>query len=265
MSYEAMTFVKEDGVAVMTLNRPEKLNAINPTMWFELARATEEAQNDEEVRVLVLTGTGRGFCAGADVFESLTLALSGEAPPRTREQLKEPVGVAGWRLAKMRKPTIAAVNGVAAGAGFALALACDIRIASETARFTNAFVRMGLVPDNGMTYFLSRLVGPARALEMMYTCETIDAPEAARIGMVNRVVPADDLMTVSLDLARKIAEGAPMAVEMTKFTAARAQHCDLDELIEIETYAQKVCMDTEDFKEGIAAFMEKRPPVFKGL
>lgn len=265
MSYETMEFVKQDGIAVLTLNRPDKLNAISPTMWFELARVMEETQRDDEIRVLVLTGAGRGFCAGADVAETLTLAISGQAPPRTKDQLKEPVGVAGLRLAKLEKPTLAAVNGVAAGMGFSFALACDIRIASENARFTNAFVRMGLIPDNGMTYFLTRLVGLARALELMYTCESISAAEAERIGLVNRVVPAEDLMKTTIDMAKKIAEGAPIAVEMTKQTATRALNCDLEQLISIETFAQKVCLETEDFKEGVAAFIEKRPPVFKGV
>ncbi len=265
MSYETMDFVKHDEIAVLTLNRPEKLNAISPAMWWELARAMEEVQSDDEIRVLVLTGAGRGFCAGADVAETLALAMSGQAPPRTKEQLKEPVGIAGLRLAKLKKPTVAAVNGVAAGMGFSLALACDIRIASENARFTNSFVRMGLIPDNGMTYFLSRLVGLAKALELMYTCETISASEAERIGLVNRVVPADDLMKTTIDLAKRIAGAAPIAVEMTKQTAISALNCDLEQLIAIETYAQKVCLETEDFKEGVAAFMEKRPPVFKGI
>jgi 2-(1,2-epoxy-1,2-dihydrophenyl)acetyl-CoA isomerase len=265
MSYETMDFVKEDGVGVLTLNRPDKLNAVSPAMWFELTRAMTEAQTDDEIRVLVLTGAGRGFCAGADVAESLTLAISGDAPPRTRSQLKEPVGITGLRLARLWKPTIAAVNGVAAGMGFSFALACDIRIASENARFTNAFVRMGLIPDNGMTYFLSRLIGVARALELMYTCESVDAREAERIGLVNRVVPADDLMKVTMDLAKKIAEGSPMAVELTKQTTMSSFNCSLEQLIEIETFAQKVCLDTEDFKEGVAAFIEKRPPVFKGV
>jgi len=264
MGYETMTFSKEDGVAVLTLNRPDKLNAISPAMWWELSRAIAEVQGDDEIRVLVLTGAGRGFCAGADVAETLTLAVSGNAPPRTKEQLKEPVGVAGLRLAKLGKPTVAAVNGVAAGMGFSLSLACDIRIASENARFTNAFIRMGLIPDNGMTYFLSRLVGIAKALEIMYLCEPIDAQEAERIGLVNRVVPAGDLMKVSIDLAKRIAEAAPIAVELTKQTAVNSLNCSLDRLIEIETYAQKVCLETDDFKEGVAAFLEKRTPVFKG-
>ena len=265
MNYETMNFVKEEGIGILTLNRPDKLNAVSPAMWWELSRAIAEAQSDDEIRVFVLTGAGRGFCSGADVAETLTLAISGNAPPRTKEQLKEPVGVAGLRIAKLGKPTIAAVNGVAAGMGFSFALACDIRIASENARFTNAFVRMGLIPDNGITYFLSRLVGVARALEIMYTCQPVDAKEAERIGLVNRVVPADDLMNVTIELAKKIAEGAPIAVELTKRTVNNALNCGLDELIELENSAQKVCLDTEDFKEGVAAFIEKRPPVFKGL
>ena len=265
MSYETMILHKEEGIAVMTLNRPEKLNAVSPAMWWELSRAIEEVQSDDEIRVLILTGAGRGFCAGADVAETLTLAVSGQAPPRTKDQLKEPVGIAGLRLARLGKPTVAAVNGVAAGMGFSLAAACDIRIASERARFTNAFVRMGLIPDNGLTYFLTRLAGLAKALEIMYTCGTVNATEAERIGLVNRVVPHDDLMKVTMDLARKIVEGAPLAVEMTKQTAIKALNSDLEELISFETYAQKVCLESQDFKEGVAAFLEKRPPVFKGL
>jgi len=265
MSYETMELVKEDRIAVLTLNRPDKLNAVSPQMWWELAMAMEEIQDDDEARVLVLTGKGRGFCAGADVAETLTLAVSGNAPPRTKEQLKEPVGIAGLRLAKVRKPTLAAVNGVAAGMGFSLALACDMRIASENARFTNAFVRMGLIPDNGLTYFLSRQVGLSKALEIMYTCEPIDAREAERIGLVNRVVPAGNLMEVTMGLAKKIVEAAPIAIEMTKQTTIRAINCDLEQLIEIETYAQKVCLETDDFKEGVAAFLERRQPSFKGV
>jgi len=265
MNYETMDIVKQDRIAVLTLNRPDKLNAVSPQMWWELARAMEEIQRDDEVRVLILTGKGRGFCAGADVAETLTLVVSGNAPPRTKEQLKEPVGIAGLRLAKIGKPTLAAVNGVAAGMGFSLALACDIRIASENARFTNAFVRMGLVPDNGLTYFLSRLVGLSKALEIMYICEPINAREAERIGLVNRVVPAGNLMEITMGLAKRIVEAAPIAIEMTKQTATRAINCDLEQLIEIETYAQKVCLETEDFKEGVAAFLEKRLPSFRGI
>ena len=265
MGYETIILDKEEGIATMTLNRPEKLNAVSPAMWWELSKAIEEVRTDSEIRVLIVTGADPGFCAGADVVETLTLALPGEAPPRTREQMKEPVGIAGLRFAQLQKPTLAAVNGVAAGMGFSFALACDIRIASEKARFTNVFVRTGLIPDNGLTYFLPRLVGLAKALELMYTGDRIDAKEAERIGLVNQVVPHDDLLRVTKDMAKRIAQGAPMALELTKWATTRALNTDLEQLILLETYAQKVCLETEDFQEGLKAFMEKRPPVFKGV
>ena len=265
MSYETIVIDKEDGIAIMTLNRPEKLNAVSPTMWFELSSAFDEIRSDDDIRVLILTGADPGFCAGADVEETLTLAVPGaEAPPRTKQQLKEPMGVAGLRVAKLEKPTIAAVNGVAAGMGFSLALACDIRIASEKARFTNVFVRMGLIPDNGLTYFLPRLVGLAKALEFMYTGARIDAKEAERLGLVNKVVPHDELIKEAKDMAKKIAEAAPMAIELTKWATNKALTSDIEELIQLETFAQRICLETEDFQEGIRSFMEKRPPVFKG-
>ena len=265
MGYETIDLSKKNGIAILTLNRPDKLNAVNKAMWWDFTGAIADIQKDNGIRVLVLTGAGRGFCAGADIDENLAIPISDTVPQETKKWFADNISVAGLRLARLEKPTVAAVNGVAAGMGFSLALACDIRIASDNARLNNAFVRIGLIPDNGMTYLLSRIIGIGKALEMMYTGKTVSAEEAYSLGLVNQVVPADNLMKITIDLAEKIAEAAPLALKSTKETVWQALNCTLEQQIAIETEVQNNLFKTEDFREGVAAFHEKRPPIFRGL
>lgn len=263
MEYKDIMLQKEGGIATITLNRPEKLNALSPAMHKELPQAIEEVVSDDSVRVLILTGAGRGFCSGADV--SMQAArIAGELEAKSRREIVAPLGGFIASLAKMDKLAIAAVNGVAYGAGLSLALACDIRIASENARFSVGYVKRALVPDGGTTYFLPRIVGISKAMELMCTGDIIDAKEAERIGLVTKVVPAEELMKSVKELASKIANGPPIAIELTKGLAHKGLENDLDSQLYLESYAQKICWGTEDHKESVKAFFEKREPIYRG-
>jgi len=255
----------KDGVATLTLNRPQKLNAMTTAMWQELPRLIQRVQDDDEVRVLVLTGTGRGFCAGSDVGDRLVKRLEGAEPiERTRRELTQPVGAAALALADLDKPAIAAVNGVAAGAGLSMSLLCDIRIASEQARFGAIWVRRGLIPDLGCTWSLPRVVGTEWAILMMATGDLIDAQEALRIGLVSRVVPHEELMKVTYELAGRLAAGPSVAIELAKRGVYRSLQNDLRAQLDYESYAQNLCRQTEDHREAVMAFVEKREAIFKG-
>ncbi len=212
---------------------------------------------------LIITGVGRGFCAGADSTRLMSHAL-GEQLAETHGELIGPIGVEILNLAKLQKPTIAAINGIAAGGGLSMALACDIRIASERANFSAVWVRRGLVPDGGATYFMPRILGPSKALQLAYTGDMIDAPEALRIGLVDRVTPHNELMTVTEELASRIARGPSIAIELTKAAMYRSFYHGLESQLDFESYAQHICERTDDFKRGIEAFKEKRQPEFKG-
>lgn len=261
MQYEDLIFSVQDNVAIVTLDRPDKLNALGPAMRESLKRALDEVAGNDEIRAMVLTGAGRGFCAGADVTGQAA-RLSGEAPQQTRQEMLSPIGMLAPRIRDLDKPTIAAVNGVAAGMGFSVALACDIRIASDKARFTCAFVKRGLVPDTGSSYFLPRLIGTDKACELAFTGDIVDAAEAERMGLVTRVVPHDELMERAVALATRIAKGPPIAITLTKRSIYKGG--DLMQQLEYETYAQNICRATEDHKEGVNSFIEKRAPVFRG-
>jgi enoyl-CoA hydratase/carnithine racemase len=263
MTYECLLYEVKDGIATLTLNRPDRLNALGGTLREDLLDAITRAAADPEVRVMVVTGAGKGFCAGGDV-KAMNEANEGQ---RTRPLLEKIAPSRDRTLFALRdapQPVIAAVNGAAAGAGMNLALACDIRIASIAAKFSQAFVRRGLHPDWGGTYFLPRVVGMAKACELVFTGDVIDAQEALKLGLVSKLVAPEQLMPAAYDLARKIAAGPPVAVRLAKRALHRNAESDLRSALEFETFAQNVCSETEDAREGIRAFVEKRSPVFKG-
>ncbi|MDD5037725.1 MAG: enoyl-CoA hydratase/isomerase family protein [Dehalococcoidales bacterium] len=258
MNYEDLLLEKKDGIATITLNAPEKLNALTAKMRMNLPLAGDEIDKDDDIRVVIVTGAGRGFCSGVDLA-----GARAEAPRYDRLQ------VLGWPHAdvfpKLGKPVIAAINGVCVGGGLALALSCDIRIASETARFGAVWIARALVPDYGATHFLPRTVGMSKALELMYTGEIISAAEAEKIGLVSHVVPPDQLIKVASELAAKIAKQPPLSVELTKKMVWRGLFDSLNRQLDLETWAQRICTQSEDSKEAIRAFFEKRPPApFKG-
>jgi enoyl-CoA hydratase/carnithine racemase len=263
MTYECLLHEVKDGVATLTLNRPERLNALGGTLREDLFDAITRTAADRDVRVIVLTGAGKGFCAGGDV-KAMNEAKEGG---RERPLLDKIEPLRDRTLLAMRdapQPIIAAVNGAAAGAGMNLALACDIRIASSAARFSQAFVKRGLHPDWGGTYFLPRIVGMARACELIFTGAVVDASEALRLGIVSRVVAPEELMATVYGLAAAIAAGPPIAIRLAKRGLHRNAESDLRSALEYETFAQNACFETEDAREGIRAFVDKRAPVFRG-
>ncbi len=259
MPYETLLVDKQDQVLLLQLNRPEKLNALNEVMAEELLHVTRDLAADEDVGALVLTGAGQSFCAGGDLeFLSRDYDLL-----QGIEYVKK---VHPWirAVAQLEKPVIAAVNGAAAGGGFSMALFCDIILAGEHTRFSLAFSRIGLVPDLAAMYFLPRLVGLQRAKDLIFTGRQIDAREANQMGIVSRVVPDDDLLEEALKLAAKLAAGPRVALRQSKQILNQSMQLNLEQLLDLEAYAQGVCFQTEDFREGAGAFLEKRPPAFKG-
>jgi len=260
MNYKNLILKKEDGVATITLNRPEKLNAMNTEMTYELIQASREVGEDESIRAVIITGAGRGFCSGADLSSDDFKITS----PSAALKLLEPARTLIMGIREMPKPVIAAVNGPAVGGGCSLVLACDIIIASEKARFGLPFVLRGLHPDFGGTYFLPRMIGVAKANDLILTGRMIDASEADKIGMISRVVPEDKLESVTRELVMTLAKGAPLAISMTKASINKVLQMDLTTALECEARAQSILMMSEDFRESTAAFLEKRAPVFKG-
>jgi 2-(1,2-epoxy-1,2-dihydrophenyl)acetyl-CoA isomerase len=263
MTYKCLLYEVKDGVATLTLNRPDRLNALGDTLREDLLDAVTRTAADADVRVMMLTGAGKGFCAGGDV----KAMDEGRQAGRERPVLDKIAPSRDRTLLAMRdapQPIIAAINGAAAGAGMNLALACDLRIASTAAKFSQAFVKRGLHPDWGGTYFLPRVVGMAKACELIFTGDLIDAQEALRLGLVGRVVAPEELMPAADELARKIAAGPPLDIRLAKRALYHNADCDLRQALEFETFAQNICQDTEDAREGVRAFVEKRAPVFRG-
>ena len=267
MSYETLLYEVEEGVATITLNRPAVLNAISPRMIEELQAAMNTVRDDATVRAVVLTGAGRGFCSGADLKGRQRVKPS-EAPPDASkagaERLRRTYNPLILAIRTIEKPFIAAVNGVAAGAGCNLALACDLVLASDAARFGNVFTRIGLIPDCGGHFFLPRLVGLHKAAELMFTGDIIDAHEAARLGLINRVVPHAELGTQTRDLAERLARGPTRAIGLCKRTLNVGISADLAIVLDAEAEGQGLAGQTEDHWEGVQAFLEKRPARFLG-
>ena len=259
-THELLYEVK-DRIATLTLNRPDKLNAFTRPMIEGWAWALAEAQRDPEVNVVVVTGAGRAFCAGGDV------GRMGEGEPTPLEHKNElwvKVHQIPKTLEMMDKPVIAMVNGLAVGAGMGMALQCDLRVASEEARFATGYVKVGLLPGDGDAFFLPRLVGIAKALELLWTGDFVEAREAERLGIVNKVVPAGDLRQYTYELARKIADGPQIAIQLTRRLAYQSLRLDLRTHLDLVSSHMAVVRDTEDHREGVRAFKEKRPPKFTG-
>jgi 2-(1,2-epoxy-1,2-dihydrophenyl)acetyl-CoA isomerase len=257
----------EDGVATLTMNRPESLNALSQSMMAGLREAVPRLMHDPAVRVIVLTGAGRGFCAGGDVKGMAARADATGPPPSLEERahgLREGMEVSRW-LHEMPKPTIAMIRGAAAGAGLSLALACDLRIASDNARFTTAFAKVGFSGDYGGSYFLPKLVGAAKARELYFTADVLSAEDAAKLGIVNRVVPDAQLEAETLALARRLAHGPAVAYGyMKRNLNATEAGASLDEVFDLEAWNMTRTGQTEDHKEAARAFVEKRQPTFQG-
>jgi 2-(1,2-epoxy-1,2-dihydrophenyl)acetyl-CoA isomerase len=263
MAYEQLIVERDGAVATVRLNNPARLNALSPVMTPELMQALEQLGGDPAVRAIVLTGEGRGFSAGADLTALQEPYMKGERPQLSLF-LKEGYNKLIPLLAETPKPVIAAINGVVAGAGNSLALACDYRIASDAASFSMAFVRIGLIPDAGSCYLLPRTVGRAKALELAMLSEKIDAATALDIGLVNKVVPADELMAEAQALASRLAEMPTAAIGLTKRIFSEAAGLSLQETMNREAEVQDMAAATDDHLEGVLAFLEKRPAVFTG-
>ena len=263
MEFEHLLYNVNNLVAKITLNRPETLNALTPSMRKSFAAALELAENDDSVRVIVITGAGKGFCSGGDVKAMNEARKLGKASA-LEDQIDPIRDRIVTAIRDSTKPIIAAVNGAAAGAGMNIALACDIRIASDTAKFGETFAKRGLHPDWGGTYFLPRIVGMAKACELIWSGKMIQASEALELGIVSQLETPEALMTTTLEMANSFAAGPPIAIRMAKRAMYRSMDTTLREALEFETYAQNTCSGTQDAKEGIAAFVEKREHVFTG-
>ncbi len=265
MEYEYITLEKVAAIATIILNRPERLNALNEQMAEELLDVFTILGDDKEVRVVVITGAGRAFSSGADVKDYHLKKVGAEKSKPATDSMGKLTHRGCLILRDMGKPIIAAVNGPAAGFGFALALASDIRIASEDARFGLAFVRVGLSPSFGVTYFLPRLIGLEAACLLALTGKIIDAAEAKEMGLVSRVVPANQLKSVTYELASTLAQGPPIAIKLTKQALYQALDSSLVTQLEFEALSRSICRQTADHKEAVKAFIEKRKPLFKGV
>ncbi len=267
MELQDLIYTKEGNIATITLNRPERLNAFTGAMTQGLMQAVEDANADDEIRVIVITGAGRGFCSGLDLAAQAAgqaAAPQGAAPSGQARRPRVGSRHLSSLMLSLNKPTIASINGPAVGWGFELAQLCDIRIAANSATLGDMHVKRGLVPDNGGHWLLPRLIGWAKACEIMFLGERMDAKEAERIGLVNKVVPDEELAQTTKEWATKIANNAPLAVQFAKKQMRLGLSSDYESNLEFSVFAQGTLFQTEDFREGVRSFTEKREPVFKG-
>ncbi len=268
MEFETVILKKEENIATIIMNRPDRMNALIPRMFQELKAALEDVNRDDGVRVVILTGAGKGFCTGADVKQGTAAKGEGLRAEKTIEEVRQHIRHNPQKITlairNLEKPIIAMVNGPAVADGFDWALACDLRVGSENARFMNAFVKMALFPNTGETWLLPRVVGLGKALEILFTGDWLNAEEAYRLGVLNKLVPAADLERETLALARKLAKQPPISLRLMKMQTYRGLEMSLEAALELAADGEAMTLKTADHREALAAFSEKREPKFQG-
>ena len=265
MSYQTVRWEINDGIATLTLNRPDKLNALSNKMTEEILDILPKVQGDDNIKVMIITGAGSSFCSGADIkerfFQKIEMKKKGEMWDELLHGFTEKCC---HHMSKITKPVIGALNGMAFGFGATFALCCDIRIASEDLKIGYGFVRMGVIPEFGSSYFLPRLLGIAKACELVFTGKTLDAKEALQIGLVNQVVPAESLMETTNKMASNLAKSPPISMQLAKQLLYQGLNTDLNTQLRLEAMALDACRGSLDHEEAANAFLEKRKPDFKG-
>ncbi len=267
MTYETITVEREDRVVRLTLNRPDKLNAINAQMESELSQVIPELDRDDEIGAVVVTGAGRAFCAGGDVSQLPgNVSKQDQGSPNVDDIRR---GFRGAQsvvlgLQRMQKPVIGMMNGVAAGAGFDMACACDIRIGTPKSRFMSAFVRVGLFPGWGGLWLYAKVLGVPKAAELLFTGDFLEAEEAHRLGMLNKLVAEEELEEVTMEMARKIADGPPISLRLSKLMLYKCLEMDLETAMQMSAALETITLTSEDHREGVAAFREKRKAAYEG-
>jgi 2-(1,2-epoxy-1,2-dihydrophenyl)acetyl-CoA isomerase len=263
-AYETLQVETADQICTITLNRPDSLNSVNDAMSSELAKVIRQLQREGGARCLVLTGAGRAFCSGQDLGDLKKRYADPSYVPQLGEDIKKRYNPIILGLRDLEMPTIAAINGVAAGAGCSLALACDLRIASDKAKLIEVFVNVGLIPDSGSTFFLPRLVSLCKAMELCFTGDPVSAADALTLGLLNKVVPGEELPKATRELAQRLAKMPTKAIALTKRLLYRSHCSDLEAMLEAEGFAQQTAGQSADHREGVLAFFEKRAPNFQG-
>jgi 2-(1,2-epoxy-1,2-dihydrophenyl)acetyl-CoA isomerase len=263
-TFETLQVETADSICTITLNRPDSLNSINDVMSTELTKVIRQLQRDDNSRCVVLTGAGRAFCSGQDLGDLKKRYADPHYTPHLGEDLRKRYNPIILSLRDLEKPVIAALNGVAAGAGCSLALACDLRIASDKAKLIEVFINVGLIPDSASTFFLPRLISLCKAMELCFTGDSVSAADALALGLVNKVVPADDLMKTARELALRLAKMPTRAIALTKRLLLQSLSSDLPAMLEAEAFAQETAALTADHREGVQAFFDKRTPNFQG-